>query len=808
MKMDAISICAANYLPLVNVLGNSFLKFNPGSTFSVLVIDSKKVEFKKEQNFNYLSPDDLEIDAQVFENMAFYYNVTELATALKPTALKTLLAKDSTKVIYLDPDIEVFERLSELDDALEENPIVLTPHTLSPIPQDGLRPSDIEIMSSGTFNLGFIGLSKSETVNQLLDWWEQRLRFDSISDPQENLFTDQRWIDLVPSYFPIHILRNSGYNVAYWNLHERTLENTDSGVLVNGEPLKFFHFSGYTPNKPWILSKYVSNNPRITISNNPVLEKLCNNYGEKVIHSGWTLSSSLRYGYENFENGNFIPTGIRRLYREDCIAADKKGTTFTPPSNWQKWATDRSINSGNLSRILYTVWKSRPDLQRRFPDATGTQVHELISWAKRHGIKEKIIDENSLEIGELVDDEYPAKFSSSKGINVVGHLKGELGLGQSARLILESARATKFPVTPINSNRVLSRQEESFNQGNSENFYPLTIAVINADHFKVWMNDYGKARADKSTVIGVWAWEIEDFPEYMHKSFDYVDEIWAVSEFAKKSFKAHTSKPVHVLPTPILKPNVIEKLDRESIHLDPNARYNLFIFDYLSVFNRKNPLGLAQAHMEAFPNQDGPLLVIKSSNGDKDAENREKLRYFIKERKDIVLIENYLSRTQLTSLINECDTYISLHRSEGYGLTLAEAMSLGKPVIATGYSGNLDFMDNTNSMLVPYSLVEIGPGSEPYASSSKWAEPDLLAASKIIKQLALDSNLRNQLGSRAREQVLSRFTIKNCANFIEMRSSYHFTFKSKLKRKFYRSTKSIKRTIKLSRNKFRLALSN
>jgi hypothetical protein len=452
--MDAISICAANYLPLVNVLGKSFLNFNPGSTFSILVVDSKKVTFNKEPDFNYLSPDDLELSTQVFENMAFYYNVTELSTALKPTALKTLLAKGSKKVIYLDPDIEIFGELSELELALESNEIVLTPHTLNPIPQDGLRPTDIEIMSSGTFNLGFIGLSSSETVNRLLDWWESRLRFDSISDPQENLFTDQRWIDLVPSYFPIHVLRHPGYNVAYWNLHERNLEISSDQVKVNGLPLKFFHFSGYTPNKPWILSKYVSNNPRITVSSNPVLEILCKNYGEKVLNSGWTLNSSLRYGYENFENGNFIPTGIRRLYREDCIAADKKGITFTPPSNWQKWATDRSISSGNLSRILYTVWRSRPDLQRRFPDATGVQAQELVSWAKRHGIKEKIIDENSLEIGELADDAYPSNFSSKKGINIVGHLKGELGLGQSARLILESARKTKFPVTPINSNRV------------------------------------------------------------------------------------------------------------------------------------------------------------------------------------------------------------------------------------------------------------------------------------------------------------------------------------------------------------------
>jgi glycosyltransferase involved in cell wall biosynthesis len=794
--MDAITICAANYLPLANVLGNSFIRNNPKSTFSILVIDAKKIDFAKNLAFNYLTPDELDISSQTFENMTFYYNVTELATALKPTAIKTLFKKGSEKVIYLDPDIEVFNEFVELDEALDKNPIVLTPHTLKPIPQDGLRPSDVEIMSSGTFNLGFIGLSKSNTVDDLLNWWEKRLKFDSISDPQENLFTDQRWIDLVPSYFPIHVLKDPGYNAAYWNLHERDLKLEDKSVRVGGSVLKFFHFSGYSPNKPWILSKYVSNNPRVVISNNSVLENLCSSYGQKVVDEGWTLSSSLKYGYENFENGNFIPAGIRRLYRLDCIAAERRGEVFSPPSNWQKWATDRSLDSGNLSRILYTIWKSRPDLQRRFPDATGREAADLVAWAKRHGVKERIIDENSLTIGELAKDAYPNKFSRNKGINIAGHLSGELGIGQSARLILASAKATRFPVTALNSHRLQSRQNEVFDDNDSKELYPLTISVINADQFKVWMGDYGKPRANKSTVIGVWAWEIEDFPEYMQKSFQYVDEIWAVSEFTKAAFKPHTRKPIYVLPTPILKPASIEKLNRKSINLPESAIYNLFIFDYLSVFNRKNPLGVAMAHMGAFPNQNGPKLVIKSSNGDKDAENREKLRYFVKDRADIILIEDYLSREQLTALINECAVYVSLHRSEGYGLTLAEAMSLGKPVIATAYSGNLDFMDSSNSCLVPYSLVEIGDGSTPYSSNSQWAEPNLEEASKFMSQLATHPELAYSIGVKAQSDVLDKFTIERCRDFIENRAYYHFSLVGRSKRNLIISVKQVRKLLR------------
>jgi lipopolysaccharide biosynthesis glycosyltransferase len=431
--MDAITICAANYLPFAEVLGNSFLEHNPNSTFSILVIDAKKVTYTKNEKFKYLTPVDLEIPINVFENMAFYYNVTELATALKPSALKALFKSGGTKVAYLDPDIQVFGELTDLENALVESPIVLTPHTLTPIPRDGLRPSEADIMGSGTFNLGFIALSKSDVAFELLDWWEERLRFDSISDPEEMLFTDQRWIDLVPSYFPIHVLRDSSYNVAYWNLQERKLSKNGNTFTVNNKDLKFFHFSGYRPDKPWILSKYVADNPRIVLSGNDVLIELCENYSKLAFKAGWLSESAISYGYQNFESGEFIPSSLRRLYRDDCIAAYKQGEVLLPPKDWQEWATKRTVQSGNLSRILFSIWKTRPDLRRRYPDATGTEAQDLLQWASTHGVYEKVISDKLLTVGDLTADSYPNVKSKKIGINIAGYLQGELGLGQSAR---------------------------------------------------------------------------------------------------------------------------------------------------------------------------------------------------------------------------------------------------------------------------------------------------------------------------------------------------------------------------------------
>jgi len=806
--MDAITICAANYLPFAQVLGNSFLDKNPNSTFSILVIDQHKVHYSRIPRFNYFSPSDLDLPDQVFENMTLYYTVTELATALKPSALKMLFKNGSKNIVYLDPDIEVFDNLIELESELEKNSIVLTPHSLQPIPRDGLRPTEADILSSGTFNLGFIALSYSDVSIALLDWWEERLRFDSISDPEEMLFTDQRWIDLVPSYFPYSILDHPGYNVAYWNLHERQLSSHEGQVLVNGKTLKFFHFSGYRPETPWILSKYVANKPRVVISGDEFLKNLCQRYGKLITDAGWQNEGALEYGYLRLGNGREIPSSLRRLYREDCIAAFKEGQTLEPPSDWHSWAKTRSIESGNLSRILFSLWKSRPDLQRRFPDATGVEAEHLQDWAKKHGVSEKVIDEDFIEILNLNGQSIPKISSNKKGISVAGYLNGEFGLGQSARLILESSKLTTLPVATLNSRRTTSRQSEKFTAEAENLIHPFIISIVNADQFKLWVEDIGRKNLNKSRIVGVWAWETEDFPKNMHDAFEYVDEIWAVSNFVKAAIAKHTKKPIYVFPTPVLKPVVLDKLNREQISLSDSAVYNLFIFDYLSVFNRKNPLGVVNAHKLAFPNEDGPTLVIKSTNGDSDAINREKLRFAIQNRKDILLIENYMSREQLTALINECSTYISLHRSEGYGLTMAEAMSLGKPVVATGYSGNLDFMNNHNSKLIPFKMVKIGPNSFPYLSESSWAEPDVEVAAQEIRQLHLDKFSREKLGQIASETILSTFTLQIASEFILKRYKYHHGLRANIFRSLSHLGKYRKRFLILIKTIYRAIKTN
>src|SRR5205823_2815213 len=179
-------------------------------------------------------------------------------TAVKPSLLLLLMERyQEEEVLFLDPDILVMRPLVELAGPLASASIVLTPHTLRPLPLDGRRPGDQEFLLSGAYNLGFLGLRKCDETREFLHWWEDRLRDGgSLIDVPRGLMTDQKWVDLVPSYFPSTvILRDDTYNVAYWNLHSRKLEKRGERFLVNGRPVTFFHFSNFDPMKPSVLSK-------------------------------------------------------------------------------------------------------------------------------------------------------------------------------------------------------------------------------------------------------------------------------------------------------------------------------------------------------------------------------------------------------------------------------------------------------------------------------------------------------------------------------------------------------------------------
>jgi glycosyltransferase involved in cell wall biosynthesis len=203
----------------------------------------------------------------------------------------------------------------------------------------------------------------------------------------------------------------------------------------------------------------------------------------------------------------------------------------------------------------------------------------------------------------------------------------------------------------------------------------------------------------------------------------------------------------------VLLPTVPTSLIRSDVGL-PDDRFLFgFAFDYLSVFARKNPVGLVDAYCRAFGPDDGAMLVLKTIHAEAFPAAAAQLREAVADRDDILFIDGFLSSLEIRAFFQLLDCYVSLHRAEGLGLTLASAMAAGVPTIATGWSGNLEFMTADNSVLVPYDLRDVGPGAAPYPPEALWAEPDVHAASDAMRALFDDRSLAARLGARARSDL-------------------------------------------------------
>lgn len=257
----AFTICSVNYLAQARTLGDSLRQTNPDYQYIIGLVDklsAANLPAALVPDYPMLEVDQIGIPD--FAAMCDRYDITELNTAVKPFFIDYFYQTqpNATQVIYFDPDIIVYQPLTKLNEDLKQYSLVLTPHTCSPTP-DWERPNEQHHLNTGIFNLGFIGLRNDETARQFVNWWKDRLVYECRIDLCAGLFVDQHWVNFAPVYYDnVLIEQHRGYNVAYWNLHERDLSIDNAGQwLVNDqEPLQFFHYSGYDPNKPDEVSKY------------------------------------------------------------------------------------------------------------------------------------------------------------------------------------------------------------------------------------------------------------------------------------------------------------------------------------------------------------------------------------------------------------------------------------------------------------------------------------------------------------------------------------------------------------------------
>lgn len=355
------------------------------------------------------------------------------------------------------------------------------------------------------------------------------------------------------------------------------------------------------------------------------------------------------------------------------------------------------------------------------------------------------------------------------GLNVIGYLRAVNGTAEGGRLLLGALERTGIPHTTIDYKG--SPSEEGRDLAEREDgipIYDVNLLCVNADMTPQFARDAGPGIFLKRYTVGTWAWETEELPPALFGAFDFVDEVWVPSDYSRDAVQKVTGKPVFTFHHPIAPPVVDAGITREDLGL-PDAYTFLFIFDYYSVARRKNAEGLVAAFRKAFKAGEGPVLVIKTINAGTRQEEAETLRQAAAGRDDIVIIDRYLPAAEKNALIGLCDAYVSLHRAEGFGLTLAEAMALGKPVIATGYSGNLDFMNDDNSYLVKWSPALVGGDSKIYPATGRWAEPDIDDAARLMRHVHDNPDEAAARAARGREDIEKNFSPEVQARFIKER---------------------------------------
>ncbi len=325
------TISSNNYYAFSKTMLQSVKNFHDEIDLFFLLVDEKADDriLQDQRLFNLRLVKDIGI--LDYKKMAFAYNILEFNTAMKPFFINYLFESGYDKVIYVDPDILVCNRLDDALNALNDHSIVLTPHQLSPIKNvDRFIPYDQfkweqSLLQRGTYNLGFIGLSKTLQSKSFLEWWSNRCKYLCFEDPEQGLFVDQKWIDLALCFFPSTVvLRHLGFNMAVWNLHARRLiDNRVNGVV----PLVFYHFSSIDINNPDIISKH---DKTLKLKDRPDLIELFKAYREKVMNNNYDYFSKLPYSYDFFGDNRRIHLLERRLY---AAVANNFPDPFSTPSD-------------------------------------------------------------------------------------------------------------------------------------------------------------------------------------------------------------------------------------------------------------------------------------------------------------------------------------------------------------------------------------------------------------------------------------------------------------------------------------------
>jgi hypothetical protein len=721
------TVIAPNYGPQAMILGESIAKHMPDVVFRIVVLqDCPDTSYIQNGINSYLSSlettiDHTAVNFQDFDwsdfdvaNCVNQYDLLEFATSVKPTILKNYVNEGYKRVTYLDPDIQVFANFTELFDSKKS--VAVTPHMLEDFPFDSKLPNQQSILYAGIYNLGFISVTSGALP--FLEWWENKLSKYCSMDVQAGYHVDQRWVDWATSFADVDVLRDPGLNVAYWNLHERTLAGGSVNRLnvVGSEmyALRFFHFSGFVGPTLERISKHCTRKFEET---DDLIETLANYSKRRTYWKSYLGPIIWSLG------GRLAGASLPETWRKDLLAHNRKiqTQTFEIRNTFQSkefhfcpcLACESKFASESINLLLNQFSANY------IPSVDFRNQYSLFSELRKIGYQELSHD------AENWRDALPANLC------LIGYFGAPTGVGQMARntlrLLEDSGISVNIHIiqTGFDDQDLLSEYLVKSQMSGNET---SVIGFVNAD---MWIEHLVKPRLiniENQNIAAVWAWEIEDFPEYFRESAKYASKIYGISQFSAKALSNFLRTNVGVFPTFGNIPLRVDYLDKSTSAGD---KYVLARFDAKSVIERKNPNGVLEVWEQVKSQLPNYKLVIKTIDFEKLSP--PDLLDKVRNSERVVLIDQVYSEEQNRKLLNGASAYISLHRAEGLGLNILEALAADIPTITTNYSG-LSAEIKSFTFPVEYELIEIGMNAPPYPSTGSWADPSITSAANQLVQ--------------------------------------------------------------------------
>jgi hypothetical protein len=726
------------------------------------------------------------LDVQL-EPLVARYDEPELGVVLVPRLLAACARDGEGPLLHLPASVWVLAELAPIEEALSARSVLLVPRVTGDVPDDGLEPSPSQLERAGRIEETIIGVDGTPAADGFLRWWSTHVEemlgsFDGSrggARPEDRPWL-ARYLELAPARFSTALLEDRGSNLSMWNLHEQRLQPGPRGQCVEEDtPVRFLNLPGFDPDRPERLSPVAS---RVRVSRSPILRELCVRYAQELREAGWKDLGRRREIGRRLPNGLLYDEGMSVLHARALTLGEPLGDVFRQEGAsgflaWLEGPAPEGSAYGINRYLFYRIARERPDVLYAYPDLDGPDGDGYVAWCWAFGREELTIPERFMPSNpseSYSGGSYPvatpvkqtaggrpqvrSMTGDGTAVRVTGYLGHSLGLGAAARAYAQALRAVGVPVStvsvPLDHLAVPVELTSDYGRHSFEDFvhegrHGFELVAVNADELPGFVSRLGEDYFE-GPRIGIWGWETNSIPARWRRAFELIDEIWVYSSFMAENIGAVAPVPVAVLAPPVQAP----PQPRQPLRLGvPDGFLFLFIFDYLSTIQRKNPQGLIEAFKRAFAPEEGPRLLIKTINAPLRPLAEEQLLWAAHGRPDVHVIDRSLDADQLAALMAACDCYASLHRAEGFGLTMAEAMAIGKPVIATGYSGNVDFMSDENSYLVDYTIGRVGAECEIYPPHGEWAEPSVEHAAELMRRVYERRHESSLIGAKAREHI-------------------------------------------------------